>query len=198
MYPKYMLSPDLAPDPQPYDPAKLKDAVSKLPSSERKVDLIYLSGHGADIQRVSEEVGNELRQDGLDVNVHEVPVATLFAYPSKDPKTAPNLFIGSENPDSANPDTWGRPYMYKGAGLNYLGGSVPAADAKMDAGLAATDPATATDDYVQAGTILHDSGNFITLADPMDTFIARTGITGFTHQLSCVTCLVLSDLKAGA
>ncbi|MDX6685493.1 MAG: peptide/nickel transport system substrate-binding protein [Baekduia sp.] len=197
MYPKYMLAPNLAPDAQPFDSSKLKAAVAKLPSSQRKVDLIYLSGHGADIQRVSEEVGNELRQTGLQVNVHEVPVATLFAYPSKDPKSAPNLFIGSENPDSANPDTWGRPYMYKGGGLNYLGGSVPAADAKMDAGLAATDPTTATDDYVQAGAILHDAGNFITIADPMDTFIARTGITGFTHQLSCVTCLVLSDLKAG-
>jgi peptide/nickel transport system substrate-binding protein len=197
MYPSHMLAPDLAPDAQPYDPSKLKAAVAKLPSSERKVDLIYLSGHGADIQRVSEEVGNELRQAGLDVNVHEVPVATLFAYPSKDPKGAPNLFIGSENPDSANPDTWVRPYMSKGGGLNYLGGSVPAADTKMNEGLAQTDPAAATDDYVQAAASLHDAGNFITLADPMDTFIARTGITGFTHQLSCVTCLVLADLKAG-
>jgi peptide/nickel transport system substrate-binding protein len=197
MYPAGMLAPNLAQDPQPYDPSKLKVAVAKLPASERKVELVYLSGHGADIQRISDEVGNELRSTGLSVTVHEVTVAQLFGYPAKDPASAPQLFIGTENPDSAHPDTWARSYMYKNAALDYFHGAVPAADNQMDAGLRATNDSTELQDYAKAGDLLHQDGAFITLADAEDTFLARAGITGFQHQAECTTCLILSSLKAG-
>lgn len=197
MYPARMLPAGAAQDPQPLNASKLKAAVAKLPSSERKVELVYLSGHGADIQRVSDEVGNELRATGLDVTVHEVTVAQLFGYPAKDPKSVPNLFIGTENPDSAHPDTWARSYMYKGAALNYFAGAVPAADRAMDAGLHEVSDAKELQDYAQAGDAIHNAGTFVTIADPEDTFIARAGITGFEHQLECTTCLQLSKLKAG-
>jgi peptide/nickel transport system substrate-binding protein len=198
MYSAGMLAAGKAADPQPYDPSKLKAAVAKLPQSQRSVDLVYLSGHGADVQRISNAVGNELQATGLKVTVHEITVAQLFNYPSQKPETTPQLFIGSENPDSASPDTWARPYMSKGAALNYLAGAVPAADAKMNAGLSETDPTKALQDYADAGDLIHSQGTFITLADADDTFIARSGITGFEHQAECTTCLILSALKPAA
>ena len=195
MYPAGMLPPGAGADPQPYDPSKLKAAVAKLTQSERSVNLVYLSGHGADIARISDAVGNELQADGLNVTVREVTVAQLFSYPSQNPATVPQLFIGSENPDSASPDTWARPYMSKGAALNYFNAVVPAADAKMNEGLTETNPAKRLQDYAEAGTLIHDQGTFITLADADDTFIARAGITGFEHQAECTTCLILADLR---
>jgi len=194
MYPAGMLPEGLGTDPQPYDPAKLKAAVAKIPAPDRVVSLVYLSGHGADIGRISDGVGNELRQAGLNATVTEITVAQLFSYPSQDPKTAPQLFIGSENPDSASPDTWARSYMYKGAALDYFGGSVPAADAAMDRGLSETNAQKLMEAYGQAGDIIHDAGTFITIADAEDTFIARAGITGWQHQLECTTCIDLATL----
>jgi peptide/nickel transport system substrate-binding protein len=196
MYPAGMMPAGLAGDPQPFDPSKLKAAVAKLPAGDRKVELVYLSGHGADVQRISDEVGTELRATGLDVTVHEVTVAQLFAYPQQNKKQVPQLFIGTENPDSAHPDTWARSYMYTGAALDYFGGAVPAANQAMDAGLHEINNQLELQDYAKAGDILHNAGTFITLADPKDTFLARAGITGFEHQAECTTCLVLSALKA--
>jgi peptide/nickel transport system substrate-binding protein len=196
MYPAGMMPEGVGADPQPFEPAKLKAAVAKLSPSERDVSLVYLLGHGVDIQRVADAIGSELRETGLNVTVHEVTVAQLFSYPSQNPKTVPDLFVGSENPDSASPDTWARSYMYKKAALNYFEGSVPSADKAMDEGLAATGKAAITSDYGRAGDLIHQEGTFITTADNMDTFIARAGITGFEHQLECTTCLNLAALRA--
>jgi peptide/nickel transport system substrate-binding protein len=197
MYPAGMMPEGVGADPQPFDQAKLKAAVAKLSPSERNVSLVYLLGHGVDIQRVADAVGSELRETGLNVTVHEVTVAQLFSYPSQNPKTVPDLFIGSENPDSASPDTWARSYMFKKAALNYFEGSVPAADKAMDEGLSATVPSQITADYGRAGDVINQEGTFITIADNTDTFIARAGITGFEHQLECTTCLNLAALRAG-
>lgn len=194
MYPAGMLPAGSAADPQPFDPSKLRAAVAKLPSSDRNVSLVYLSGHGVDIGRVSDAVGNELSQDGLHVTVTAITVAQLFSYPSENPATVPQLIIASENPDSASPDTWARSYMYKGAALNYSDGSVPVADQAMDQGLAATNRHSLLEDYARAGDIIHNAGTFITIADSDDTFIARAGIAGFEHQLECTTCINLAAL----
>ena len=197
IYPAGMLPSGSAPDSQPFDPSKLKAAVAQLPASERNVDLVYLIGHGADIARISDAIGQELSQDGLHVTVREITVAQLFSYPAENPTKVPNLFVGSENPDSASPDTWARSYMYKNAALNYFAGAVPAADQQMDAGLAATNQQQLLQDYGQAGDIIHNAGTFITIADADDTFIARAGITGFSHQLECTTCISLAALHPG-
>jgi len=194
IYPAGLLPPGLGSDPQPYDPARLKAAVAKLPANQRSISLVYLSGHGADIQRVSDAIGTNLRASGLNVTVTEITVSQLFSYPAENPTKVPNLFVGSENPDSASPDTWARSYMYKGAALNYFAGAVPAADQAMDAGLAATNRQQLLTNYGKAGDIIHQAGTFVTIADADDTFIARAGITGFQHQLECTTCLNLASL----
>jgi peptide/nickel transport system substrate-binding protein len=195
MYPAGQLSSGLARDAAPYDPSNLKNAVSKLPSSQRKAQLTYLSGHGADIQRIAEAIQSALSQAGLNITVRQLTVSELFSYPSKNGKNVPDLFVGSENPDSAHPDTWARPYMYKNAGLNYMHGDVPAANSLMDKGLSATNPTTVIADYAKAGDILHKNGTFVTIADVRDTFLARAGITGWQHQIECTTCIELAPLR---
>lgn len=197
MYPAGLMAKGTAEDPQPFDPSKLKAAVANMPASQRKVELVYLSGHGADIQRIAGELGNELRNAGLEPRVHQVTVAQLFDYPNQPAGKVPHLFVGNENADSGHPDTWSRSYMYKGSALDYLRGSSDEADAAMDAGLRETDEKQEIAQYAKAGDILHDEGTFITLADIEDTFLARAGITGFEHQLECPTCLNLAALKAG-
>lgn len=197
MYPAGMMPKGIGQDAQPFDASKLKAAVAHLPASERDVELVYLSGHGADIQRIAGEIGNELRNAGLNPRVHEVTVAQLFAYPQQDPRKVPQLFVGNENADSGHPDTWARSYMYKGSALDYMRGYSDQADAAMNAGLREVDPAKEIAQYGKAGDILHSGATFITLADIQDTFLARGGITGFQHQLECPTCLDLAALKAG-
>jgi peptide/nickel transport system substrate-binding protein len=196
MYPAGLMPEGLAEDPQPFDPSKLKAAVAGLPADQRKVELVYLSGHGADIQRIAGELGNELRNAGLEPDVHEVTVAQLFGYPAQDATKVPQLFVGNENSDSGHPDTWSRSYMYKGSALDYLRGTIPAADAAMDVGIRQADEEKEVAAYAKAGDIIHDEGTFITIADLQDTFLARAGITGFEHQLECPTCLNLAALKA--
>jgi peptide/nickel transport system substrate-binding protein len=199
-YPAGQLPPSQALDNAPYDPSKLKAAVAKLPSSDRSVVLTYLSGHGADIQRISSAIQTELSAAGLKVTAREISVSELFSYPSEDPKSAkvPDIFVGSENPDSASPDTWARPYTYRKAGLNYLAGDLAAADNLMDKGLASTNHAQALSDYAKAGNLLVKNGTFVTIADVNDTFLARAGITGWQHQIECTTCINLASLRGPA
>jgi len=194
-YPAGQLPLPMARDDAPYNQTKLKAAVAKLPSSQRSAQLTYLSGHGADIQRIAEAMQSQLAAAGLKITVREISVSELFSYPSKNPKTVPDLFVGSENPDSASPDTWARPYASHKAGLNYLAGDLPAADHLMNVGLASTNHAQALTDYAKAGDLLVKNGTFVTLADVNDTFLARAGISGWQHQIECTTCINLATLR---
>lgn len=197
-YPAGQLPSSMARDDAAYDPSKLKEAVAKLPSSQRSAELVYLSGHGADIQRIAEAIQTELSAAGLKVSVRNVTVSELFSYPSKNPKTVPDLFVGSENPDSASPDTWARPYASHNAGLNYMAGDVPAADDAMNVGLGATNTQKELAAYAKAGDILVKNGTFVTIADVNDTFLARAGIGGWKHQIECTTCISLVYLHGEA
>lgn len=194
-YPAGQLPPSMAKDNAAYDPSKLKKAVSKLPGSERSAQLVYLSGHGADIRRISEAIQTELSAAGLKITVRNITVSELFSYPSKDPKTVPDLFVGSENPDSASPDTWARPYASDKAGLNYMGGDLSAADRQMNVGLAAVKPKAELKAYAKAGDLLVRNGTFVTIADVADAFLARGGIEGWQHQIECTTCVNLASLR---
>jgi peptide/nickel transport system substrate-binding protein len=196
-YPAGQLPASVARDDARYDPSKLKNAVSKIPSSDRKAQLVYLSGHGADIQRIAEAIRTQLSAAGLNVTVRKITVTELFSYPSKNPKNVPDLFVGSENPDSASPDTWARPYASHEAGLNYMAGDLPAADKQMNIGLDATSEKPELAAYAKAGNLLVNNGTFITIADVNDTFLARAGVSGWKHQIECTTCISLASLRGG-
>jgi peptide/nickel transport system substrate-binding protein len=119
---------------------------------------------------------------------------------SSDIDSAPDMVYESAFPDSTHPDTWSRLFWYSdtsmGSGvLNYLLGGTPEADALMDEGLLSTDDATATAAYAKAGDLIYDQASYITLADLQDTFIVRSGITGFDHWLPSPRTLQLKTLS---
>jgi peptide/nickel transport system substrate-binding protein len=98
------------------------------------------------------------------------------------------------NPDDAHPDSWIRIFSNTTGSLNELHGSVPKADALMDAGLHSTNKTTIQSDYAKAGTLVADSGEWISIADVNDTVVAWKGITGWYHQPPTADTVVLGLL----
>ena len=79
--------------------------------------------------------------------------------------------------------------------LNWEQCSVPAADAAMDAGLAATDKATIESDYATSVDALVDSGCWVNIADIQEVIVANSAYTGFVHQLPTLFTIRFGDLK---
>ena len=64
----------------------------------------------------------------------------------------------------------------------------------MDAGLHSTNPATIQKDYAEAGALVADSGEWISIADVRDTVVAHAGVQGWYFQLPTADTVVLGDL----
>jgi peptide/nickel transport system substrate-binding protein len=179
-YPVGEFPKNLALDNPTYDPSKLTAALKKA-SGSKTVTLAY-STDDPNNQRVAEFVQTELSAAGLNVSLHGVPIAQAFNYASTPASQVPNLFIWTVNPDDSHPDSWIRIFSNTNGSLNELHGSVPAADQLMDAGLHSTDPATIQKDYAQAGTLVANSGEWISIADVRDTVVGPKGMVGFYTQ----------------
>ena len=196
MYPVEMLPAGLASDTWKSDSAALKAL-----SGGKTLTIGYLASLPADRQ-VVETLQTQLQAAGLSVELVPLQTAEVNSF-SADPSTGPDLIYEVAYPDSSHPDTWARLFWYSdvasGAGgfLNYLVAGSPAADAAMNAGIAATDQATEDVAYGQSGDLIHEQVSYISLADPQDVFIARKGITGFAHWLPTPFTLQLKALKEG-
>ena len=94
----------------------------------------------------------------------------------------------------AAPDSWIRIFSNTTGSLNELHGSVPQADALMDAGLHATDPATIQQDYAQAGALVAQSGEWVSIADVRDVVVSHAGVSGWYFQLPTADTVVLGNL----
>jgi peptide/nickel transport system substrate-binding protein len=182
----------MAKDNPTYDPTKLRNAL-KSASGSKKIDLVY-STDNATNQRVAEFVQTELQADGLQVTIRGVPIGQIFNYATESASKVPNALIWTVNPDDAHPDSWIRIFSNTQGALNEMHGSVPAADALMDAGLHSTNPKTIQADYAKAGELIANSGEAISIADVNDTVVAAKGITGFFHQPPTADTVVLGDL----
>jgi peptide/nickel transport system substrate-binding protein len=182
----------LAQDNPKYDPSKLKSALAHA-SGSKTISLAY-STDDPNNQRVAEFVQTELSADGLNVTTHGVPIGQVFNYQSTPASQLPNLLVWTVNPDDSHPDSWIRIFSSTNGSLNELHGTVPAADALMDAGLHSTDPATIRSDYAQAGTLVANSGEWISIADVRDTIVAPKGMTGFYSQPPTADTVVLGHL----
>ncbi|MEZ5266232.1 MAG: ABC transporter substrate-binding protein [Acidimicrobiales bacterium] len=158
----------------------LKALVSKLPEADRTILLGYTTGSTND-QRLTESIQAMLTEAGFDVTIKSDVLATVFDYVNQ-PDTRPNVYVGTVNPDAAHPDTWARIFHATGGALNYLGASVPEADALIDEGLAAVDRDEMLEKYAQAADLWVEDATFITLADVRDVFIAGPDISGFAHK----------------
>lgn len=192
-YPVGEFPPGMAMDNPTYDPSKLQKALKKVKGS-RSVDLAY-STDDPNNQRVAEFIQAELEADGLSVSIRGVPIGQVFNYASTPAKQLPNLLVWTINPDDAAPDSWIRILSNTNGSLNEMHGSVPAADKLMDEGLHSTSRAAIQQDYAKAGTLVADSGEWITIADVKDTVVAAKGITGWFHQPPTVDTVALGLLR---
>lgn len=191
-YPAGEFPKGMAMDNPTYDPGKLQAALKKVKGS-RTIDLAY-STDDPNNQRVAEFIQAELQADGLNVSIRGVPIGQVFDYASTPPKQLPNLLVWTINPDDAAPDSWIRILSNTHGSLNELHGSVPAADKLMNEGLHATSKSVIQQDYAKAGTLVADSGEWISIADVKDTVVAAKGITGWFHQPPTVDTVVLGLL----
>jgi peptide/nickel transport system substrate-binding protein len=179
-------------DPK-YDPSVLAKAVKSL--SSKKVDVGF-SSDDARNQRVAELVQTELQAAGLDATVRGIPIAQVFDLPNH-PDQAPDVLLATVNPDAAHPDTWMRIFNNTKGSLNWLLCSVPAADAAMDQGLKATDPATVQSNYAQAADLLVESACFINIADVKEVVVSHAGYGNWQHQLPTLFTVRFGVLTAG-
>jgi peptide/nickel transport system substrate-binding protein len=175
-----------------YDPSKLHSALAHA-SGSKSIDLAY-STDDPNNQRVAEFVQTELQAEGLSVSTRGVPISQVFNYASTPASQVPNLLVWTVNPDDAHPDSWIRIFNNTSGSLNELHGSVPAADTLMDAGLHATSASIIQKDYAQAGTLVANSGEWISIADVKDTVVAPRGVTGFYSQPPTADTVVLGAL----
>jgi peptide/nickel transport system substrate-binding protein len=176
----------------PVDPSVLKRLVEGM--GNKKVDLAYVNDDSTN-QRMAELVQTKLAAAGMQVTTRPMPMAQAFDLPNQPVAARPDMLLATLNPDAVHPDTYARIFMSTKGSLNWLQGSVPAADAAMDAGLVSNDPATVARSYAQAGDAIAASGLWLDLADVKETIIARKGITGLVHQLPTLNTVRLGDLK---
>jgi peptide/nickel transport system substrate-binding protein len=171
-----------------YDPSQLAPLVAKLPSSDKKISLVYGTGLVND-QRIGESIQQTLSKAGFDVKVSPMPYSEIFALRDQPEANVPNLLVETANPDAAHDDTYMRIFYSTGGFLNYLKGGTPEADAEMDKGLYTTDPAVVLESYEKAAELLHDSATFITIADVKGTFVAVNGLSGWTSTAAAPVSL---------
>ncbi|MCU1380479.1 MAG: transporter substrate-binding protein, partial [Acidimicrobiales bacterium] len=174
--------------------SKLAALVGGLKS--KKVDLAYSSDDSRN-QRAAELLQTQLSAAGLDVTTRGIPIAQVFDLPNH-PDQMPDILLAMVNPDAAHPDTWIRIFMNSTGALNWLTCKVPAADAAMDEGLKATDPAVIEAAYAKAGDAIVASGCFPTIADIKEVVVAQKGYTNFVHQKPTLFTIRFGDLKPGA
>jgi peptide/nickel transport system substrate-binding protein len=177
LYPAGELAAAVTTSQVPYDPSVLRKLVPGLPT--KKVDIAYDSTDPRN-QRFAELIGAELDAVGMRATSRPIPLSQMFEL-AKAPARGPDILVQTTNPDAAHPDTWARIYMSKGGGANYLQCFVPAADALLDKGLAATAPDAVARDYGAAGNLLVKSGCYIDVADVNDDIVARSGLAGIYH-----------------
>jgi peptide/nickel transport system substrate-binding protein len=197
MYPSGELPTGLAMDTPKYDPSVLAAAAKNL--ANKKVDIVFSSDDPRN-QLDAEILQTELQTAGLDATVRGLAIAQTSDLPNHRDQ-APDLLVATVNPDAAAPDTWGRPFYYtfgnNNGPLNFLLGSVPAADALMDQGLAATDPQVVQQDYGKAGDLYATSGDFITITDVKEVIVAQAGYTNFVHQPPVIFTVRFGELQLG-
>lgn len=193
IYPAGELPEELAQDPSERDPSKLEALAGEM--SGMTIDIGFSSDDPRN-GRAAELLQLDLQAAGLTATVRGIPIAQVFGLPDE-PDSAPDILVSTVNPDAAHPDTWARIFMSTDGALNWLQCSVPEADAFLDAGLEATDPAVIEQAYGDAGDALVDSGCFTTIADVKEVIVAKKGYGGFIHQLPTLFTIRFKDVTVG-
>lgn len=189
LYPAGMVE-DPVPDSVESDASGLEGAVASMKGE--KVVVGY--NNDGTLGQMAELIQAQLSDAGLDATSRGY-TSTQSGTFAGSPSDRPDLFLSSLNPDAVNPDTYGRLYFYTSGAVNYLGGSVPAADAKLDEAAGAVSPAKAASASRDAEALYQDSGLFAGITNLRDTVVAKKGISGFVHQLPWINLVRLASLS---
>lgn len=193
MYPVENLPEGLGSDVWEFDPT----LAGNLGDVET-IELAYSASRAAD-QQVVETIQVQLEAAGFSVELVPTQDADLFAW-IDDPGSAPHLYYEVSYPDSSHPDTWARLFWYNdiasgfGGFLNYLVAGSAESDALLDAGLAGTDPDAVSEAFGASADLIFDQVGYITIADPLDVFVARSDLTGWAHWLPTPLTVQLKSL----
>jgi peptide/nickel transport system substrate-binding protein len=101
------------------------------------------------------------------------------------------------NPDAVAPDTFARIYWYKDAPVNLLGCTSPEGDRLLDRAAEQATAKTAVALNAEAAEAYRASNCWLNVTDGKDVIVARSGLTGFQHELPWVLNTRLGDLKEG-
>ena len=151
---------------------------------------------------MAEAIQAQLTATGLSVELVPTPDPDLPSW-QPDVANAPNMYYEVSFPDSTHPDTWARLFWYYdwesffGGFLNYFVAGSPESDDAMNTGLGSVDQDVVNESYDFSAAEITDTAQYITLADPQDVFIARDGITGFSHWLATPVTIDIAALRAG-
>jgi peptide/nickel transport system substrate-binding protein len=194
MAPKAMLPAGTATYEPAYDPQILRDLVSQLPASERKVSIIYATQDTVN-QQMADLVQTSLADVGLDATAQGMPLTEIWTWMTN-PENRADLLIQQSNGDGANPYTWYSLFYAKNGGLSFMTPTVcGAADQLVEEAFGTGDPAAATALYVKADEAYVACGAFVTFADTKGLTAYRADLTGLEHPYCSQTTVTLAKVR---
>ena len=193
-YPAKELPVNLGDDNLGYDPSALPKLLTKTHLSK---NIVIMEQAGGTVQNeVAELVQAELQAAGVDatLRVYQPAVAAALA---QHPNQQPDVKVGAAFPDTSSPAAWATTYIMKTAPLNQTSVNVPAADADILRGEAATTTAKQDSYFAKAAEEYMASGQVFPVGEVNSVVVARPGIGHIVHNISDPTGIVLSRLSPG-
>jgi peptide/nickel transport system substrate-binding protein len=153
----------------PYKPDATAAKAAAAKAKPKAITLAYSADESGVQRRVSELLQAQLQAAGYAVTLKEVQLPQVYGY-VKDIAHAPDLLLGTNTPDAADPDTWARIVFYSTGGLNFLGFSDKTLDGLLDKAIDAP-KAQADRLYAQVGQRVLDSNEMFFLGDVKNVFV---------------------------
>ncbi|UUY04516.1 ABC transporter substrate-binding protein [Svornostia abyssi] len=189
----------------PYPPAMLADqpelpygtgvpAGSEDIGKGKKILLSYAADEVATLGRVSQLLQSQLKEIGYDVVIKEVPHAQVYDWVEGAEK-GPDIFLLTNNPDAAHPDTWAGINWGTKGGTNLLAYSDPKVDDMLATALSQDSEEQADEIYREIGQEVVDANAQLFIANVRDTIVYNAGIAGVTHTPLYPWVVDLDQLK---
>jgi peptide/nickel transport system substrate-binding protein len=149
------------------------------PSAAGKLTFAYPTNE-PDSQRLAQFLQQSMQAAGYDVTLRGATVDEAYAIASA-PEEAPEVWLGTPNPDSASPYTWAQPAWSSEGGLNVYGTADAYVDRVVEQANQAANPTEATQLYEQIGEHAASVAWTTPVDDLDDVFVASSKLTGFEH-----------------
>ncbi|MBO0691279.1 MAG: hypothetical protein J2P58_00145 [Acidimicrobiaceae bacterium] len=193
-YPAKELPGGMGDDTLGYHPSVLPKLLGKTHLSK---NIVIMEQAGGTVQNeVAELVQAELQAAGVHATLRVYPPAVASAL-AQHPNQQPDIKVGAAFPDTSSPAAWATTYIMKTAPLNQTSVNVPAGDADINRGQAATTTAKQNFYFARAAQEYMASGQVFPIGEVNSVVVARSGIGHIVHNISDPTGIVLSQLSPG-